>query len=510
MRMASSCLAAASAFLFGIGVASAQKAQDTLRIAINDAVEVFSPYDRPNEETAPFYSEVNPTFLRRDEYTDKLSSDYATSWKRIDDRTLEFEIRDGITFHSGNKLTADDIAYMVNWASDPNVKLPNKGTFLLFEGAEKTGPNTVRIRSKAVYASDLTALAYRFYVFDSQVHKNLQNTADYGRVSGSGTGPYRMASLDRNKGVVLERFEGYKGDPKYSRAPIKRIVGIPIPDSQTQQAQLITGGIDVLRNVSADTAKELAKNKELSVTSVPSGTYLYIHMDSIARSGVKELTDVRVRKAIVMAINPKEIAENFIAGADKAEIMETVCFKWTTACSWSTKPYAFNPEGAKKLLAEAGFPNGLDLQFFVHAPYKDAAEAAAGQLRKVGIRTSVQPLTISVYFKKRDEGELSLFMAVRPTGSFPEALSAFDSFFAEKRDYWRDPFIHEVWKKGVGEIDPVKRGEILKPALDRMNTEAYVLPLTSVPTVFVTSKSVRVERNLAQSGDITVSDFFWN
>jgi len=510
MRTASTGLAAASVLLLGTGFASAQKAQDTLRIAINDPVEVFSPYDRPNEETATFYSEVNPTFLRRDEYADKLTSDYVTSWKRVDDRTLEFEVREGITFHSGNTFGADDIVYMVNWASDPNVKLPNKGAYRFFQGAEKVGPKTVRIRTKEVYASDLTALAYRFYVIDSQVHKSLANPTDYGRVSGSGTGPYRMASLDRNKGIVLERFDGFKGDPKYSRAPIKRVMGIPIPDGQTQQAQLATGGIDVLRNVGADTAKELAKHKDLSVTAIPSGTYLYIQIDSINRSGAKALTDLRVRKAIVMAINRKEIADNFVAGSDKAEIMDTVCFKWTTGCSWSTKPYPFDPEGAKKLLAEAGYPDGLDLEFFVHAPYKDAAEAAAGQLRKIGVRTTVQPLTISLYFKKRDSGELPLFMAVRPTGSFPEVLATFDSFFTGPRDYWKDPLILDAWKKGAIEPDPAKRGEILRPALDRMNTEAYVLPITSVPTVFVTSKSVRVERNLSQTGDITVADFFWN
>ena len=510
MRTASICLVAASALALACGSASAQKANDTLRIAINDPAEVLSPYDRPNEEIAPFYTEIYQTFLRRNEHTNTLFSDFAKSWKRIDSTTLEFELRDDVMFHSGNKFSADDIVYTLNWAADPKIRLPNKGTFLLFDRAEKVGPSTVRIKTKNLYAADLTALAYRVFMLDSQVHKALENTADYGRTSASGTGPYKMASIDRNKGFVLERWDGYKGDPKAGRAPIKRVHGIPIPDVQTQTAQLVTGGVDVLRNVSADTSKELAKRKDLHVTVVPSGSYLYIHIDSIARSGVKPLTDVRVRKALVMAINPKEIAENFIPGGDKAEIMETVCFKWTIACSHSTKPYPYNPTEAKKLLAEAGFPNGLELPFFAHAPYKDPAEAAAGQLLKVGIKTSIQPLPISVYFKKRDDGELALFMGVRPTGSFPETLSAFDSFFAPKRDYWRDPEIHAAWKAGLGELDPVKRGALLRPALDRMNTEAYVLPISSVPTVFVTSKAVRVERNQTQTGDVTVSDFFWN
>lgn len=504
------CAAAVVSLLHIGSVAYAQKSNDTLRIAINDPIDVLSPYDRPNEESSPFFTEVYQTFLRRNEYTDTLFSDYFSSWKRIDPTTIEFELKDGITFHSGNKFSADDVVYTLNWAADPKVKLPNKGAYLLFDRAEKMGPTTVRIKTKDFYAADTTALAYRVYMLDSQVHKALDNTADYGRVSASGTGPYKLASIDRNKGMLLERWDGYQGDAKIARAPIKRIHGIPIPDGQTQTAQLMTGGIDVLRNVSADASKELAKNKELAVTAIPSGTYLYIHLDAIGRAGVKALEDVRVRKAFVMGINRKEITDNFIAGANAAEVIDSVCLKSTIACASSTQPYPYDPAGAKKLLAEAGYPNGLDLQFYVHAPYKDAAEAAAGQLLRAGIRASVQPLTISVYFKKRDDGELAIFMGVRPTGSFPEVLASFDSFFAEKRDYWRDPFIHAQWKLALAEGDPAKRAQIVKPVIDRLNTEAYVLPIATVPTTFVHSKNVRVERNLIQSGDITVADFFWN
>jgi hypothetical protein len=101
-------------------------------------------------------------------------------------------------------------------------------------------------------------------------------------------------------------------------------------------------------------------------------------------------------------------------------------------------------------------------------------------------------------------------MGVRPTGSFPEILSAFDSFFAEKRDYWRDEFIHSQWKLALGEGDVAKRSAIVRPVLDKLNTDAYVFPIASVPTTFVHGRNVRVARNLTQTGDITVADFFWN
>ena len=493
----------------GAAPAEAQKSADTLRIAINDPIDTLSPYDRPNEESAPFYNEIYRSILRRNDFTKTYGEEMVKSWKRIDPVTIEIELRDDLTFHSGNKVTADDAVYTINWASDPKVPLPNKGGYLWVKNAEKTGPYTFRVIAKQQSAADLTTLAYKFFLLDSKVHQGMAQSADYGRLSSSGTGPYRMVSLDRNKGVVLERWAGYKGTPKQGRAPIKTIIGIPIPEAQTQVAQLLTGGIDVMRNPPYDTVNELAKNPDLGVTSVPSGTYLYIHLDSIGRAGVKALSDVRVRKAIVMAVNRDEIAKNFIAGGKSAEIQDTVCMKFSTACPKTVSPYPYNPTEARKLLVEAGYADGLELPFSVHAPYKDAAEAVAGQLLKVGIKSSIQPMGISVYFKKRDDGELAMFMGVRPTGSYPEVLAVFDSFFIEKRDYWRDPVILAAWKAAEGEMDADKRAAIVKPALDRMNEEAYVLPIASVPTVFVHRKNVKVERNLTSASDSNVEDFFW-
>jgi peptide/nickel transport system substrate-binding protein len=481
-----------------------------MRIAITDPLETLSHYDRPTTESAPIYSEVYQTLVGRDEYKNQIYPILAKSWKRVDPTTWEFELRDDIVFHSGNKFTADDIVHIFTWAADPKNPLPSKGPYLWIDKVEKTGPYSVRIRGKQPYAADITSLAYNLTVYDSVVHKGLANTADYGRVSGSGTGPYRMTSFDRNKGITIERFDAFTGDKTYIRTPTKRIQAIPIPDAQTQVAQLLTGGIDMIRDTSADLHKELAKNPALRTSSMPSGTYVYIHIDSIARSGFKPLTDVRVRKAFVMAVDRKAIADNFVAGGDKAEVMDTICFSWMTACAWSVPPYAYNPAEAKRLLAEAGYPNGLEIPFWVHAPYRDIAQAVSGMLREVGITAAAQPLTIGVYFKKRDDGELTTFIGSRPTASLPDILFAMDSYFNPRRDYWRDDAILAAYKASAVEIDDAKRTALLRPVLDRINEQAYVLPISSLPFTFVHSKDVRVERNLGRAAFITVADFFWN
>ncbi len=508
--MRSTCLALVSAALVAAGPAWAQKSKDTLRIAINDSFNVLSPYDRPFDEASPFYQLMYQTLVRFNEHKGQYIPELAKAWRRIDDRTLEFDLQENRTFHSGNPFTADDVVYTLNWATDPKVQIVNKATYTWLDHAEKLGPYKVRVVAKSPDALDLASIAYRNPIFDSKVHSALANTEDYGRVSGSGTGPYKLTNLDRNTGVTIERFEEFKGDRTYNRAPIKRIQGIVLPDLQTQTAQLLTGGVDVIRLVNADTQKDLAQKPGITISVLPSGTYLFIQLDAISRSGYKPLTDERVRKAFIMAINREEVTRTFVAGGDKAELMDTICQPTAIACSVSRKPYAYNPEEAKRLLAEAGYPNGLEMPFYVHSVYKDEAEAISGQLLKVGIKAPVTPLTISVYFKKRADGELPVFMGARPTANFPHAVYLLRTFFIGNLDYWNDDVIRGWMKQADVEFDPKKQADIVRPALDRMNEMADGLPMSTIPFVFAHTKDVKVEPDQASTGLFWMNDFSWN
>src|SRR5262249_7671384 len=128
-----------------------------------------------------------------------------------------------------------------------------------------------RLHLTEPFALDLLALAYRFFVEDSEVLAKLDNKEDYGRISAASAGAFKLVSMDRNKGAVVERFEGLAPHLKqYLRAPIKRIEIVQVHDMQTQVAQLLTGGLDLLRNVPEDMAKELEKNPNVAITPMKS------------------------------------------------------------------------------------------------------------------------------------------------------------------------------------------------------------------------------------------------
>lgn len=374
---------------------------------------------------------------------------------------------------------------------------------------EKIGPHKVRITTKAPTATDLGTIAYQLYIVDSKIHKTLKRPSDYGRVSASGTGPYRMVSIDKARGAVIERFDNYRGNKNYAKASIKRVVVTPMPDAQTQIAQLLTGGVDIIRGTQSDTAKQLTKNPKITSTNMPVHSFAYLMLDAAGRSKFKPMQDVRVRKAIMMGINRGPMVRNLVAGGESAELMDRICFKETAHCSGRNAPPSFDPEGAKKLLAEAGYPNGFELPLFVHAPIKVIGESISGQLRKIGIRSSIQALPISVYVKKRIAGELTAFVGIRPLGGFPDMSYVMDSFFRGSRDYWKDPVMSKIRKDGIKEFDSTKRSAIYRPALDRVNELAYILPISSLPAVFIHSNNVKVSRNPASAGSTDITDFSW-
>jgi peptide/nickel transport system substrate-binding protein len=489
--------------------AMAQKSADTLRIAVTDWWSTLDPYQFPLDEAAVYYKTVYETLVSFDERTQTVKPRLAKSWTRPDDRTIEFTLRDDVKFHNGDKFDADDVIETMKYLADPKVLIRFKDLYVWPEKVEKLGPYKIRITAKKPFATELLVFAYRFWIYDSKVLNKLQNKADYGRVGAVATGPYKVVSLDQQK-MVLERFDDYYDKTGPYQAHIKRIVVTAMPDRQTQIAQFLTGNIDLIRNATADTAREIAQMPGPVVTPRHNGLLMYVTLDAKGRSDNKVMTDQRVRKAFMMAFDRKALAKTVIPGGEIAEILDGICVKADVGCASSTSPPAYDPEGAKKLLAEAGYPNGFDMELDAHEPVRETAEAIAGQLRKVGIRASVRPLPLSLYVRLRGEGKFTAFVGFYPTSVQPDMDNIFDFFFDGNRDYWSDPVIQKAQKDGIAELDAEKRADIYKVGIDQVNKMNYILPLADLPLVFIHNKDVRVGDNKLSPIDTQVVDFYWS
>ena len=139
------------------------------------------------------------------------------------------------------------------------------------KSVEKLGRYKVRLTGKKNRATDMADIAYRFEMLHGKSLMGLERKSDYGKVTPYGTGPYKIKFVDRNKGILVERVADYYGDAGYGRAPVKFVHGIHMPDKQTQKAQLITGGVDMLRDVTADDARNFVTLPGIKATPTPTG-----------------------------------------------------------------------------------------------------------------------------------------------------------------------------------------------------------------------------------------------
>jgi peptide/nickel transport system substrate-binding protein len=508
LKFAGAVAALLVAILVAPAPSHAGRADDTLRIAATDWWSTLDPYQFPQDEAAVFYRTVYETLVSYDERAHKFVPRLAKAWQQIDSRTMEFELRDDVKFHNGDAFSADDVVATIDYLIDPNVRLRFKDRYDWVEKIEKLGPYKVRITAKTVFATALQTIAYRFFILDGKVLATLQNKADYGRLSPITTGPYKIVSMDQTK-MVLERFDGYYNKDGPFQAHMKRVIVTPMPDRQTQIAQFMTGNVDLIRNPTADAARELASVPGTQITARHNGMLMYVTLDALGRSDNKAMKDPRVRQAFMAAIDRKELAKTVIPGGEIADILDGICVPADISCASTTKPPAFDPALAKKLLAEAGYPDGFDLEFDVHEPIKEIGEAIAGMVRKVGIRASVRPLPLALYVRMRGEGKFTAFLGFYPTNAQPDMDNIFDFFFEGNRDYWADPLVKQAQREGAVEFDDEKRTSIYQKAIDQVNKMNYILPVADLPMVFVHSKEVHVRENRLSPIDVEICDYEW-
>lgn len=491
--------------------ALAQKSKDTLRIGFVDPIEPADSYFFSKPEQGVITRSIYDGLIHFDDINGKFRPLLAKSWKWVDNMTLEMEIRDDVKFHNGKKFTMDDVMYQINWAIDPKSNHQQPRAVEWIKSVEKLSATKFRIHANKPDALALLRLAKSVWIFDSEQHAKFADKRDYGRKSFNGTGPYKITSFSENEGITAERVDSYNIGAYWKNASnIKRIQALAIPDNQARVASLLTDRLDVLKETSPDQTADLVKDPRFTSTALNGMNFTYFLVDATGRAGQKALTDVRVRRALFMAVNRQELAKNLLP--EGTQLMDALCFKFMTACGYTTQPPAFDPEGAKKLLAEAGFKDGFELQIADYMPETAAtALKVSGDLHKIGIKASIQKMTFTVLRKARDEGKLQALVAYYTMAGGPDASAGLDFFYREdSRDYARDKSLIVAMDKAAEELDEEKRRALYQTAFDRINDQSYVMTMTTLPTVFVHTKDIAIRPGSLEPYGALGRDFFWN
>ena len=320
-------------------------------VAVPSLATTMEPMgDNSNRISRIVYS-VFETLIRMDQDTGELKPGLALSWKRIDDRTVEFTLRQGVKFHDGGSLTSEDVAFSFGPERFNSEKAPGRviaAQFLdIVESVEADGPYKVIVRTKTPDPLIENRFASRMTEIISK--KAYLAAPDWERWSQApiGTGPYKIISFNLNNKLELGRFEDHWEAP----APVERLTFIEVPELSSRIAGLRSGEFDIISEVSPDQLPALEGADGVDVVGGPVENIYGLVFDTLSGPA---LADKRVRQAISKAIDRDALVASLFSG------------RTTAANSWQFKTFGelympefekrqYDPELAKKLLAEAGY-----------------------------------------------------------------------------------------------------------------------------------------------------------
>jgi peptide/nickel transport system substrate-binding protein len=424
---------------------------------------------------------------------------------------FRFKLREDVRWHDGRPFTADDVVYTIRWLTDPKTKIRFKAEFDWIKEARKIKPHVVEIESHKPYPAALMVLAIQAFILPQHIHEPLADKLVFGR-KPVGTGMYKVVSFDPNRGVVLEKNRDYHyGGTAKPASNIGRVEIKQIPDQGTQVAELLAGNIDVVRNVPFAEGAAIAKaDPRFEISISYSSSFYYMSLDALGRSGNKPLTDPRVRKALMMAIDREELKRVRTGQSVFDHNPKALCWDFQAGCSYNKTAPKFDPAGAKKLLAEAGYAGGFPVTISTFQSLRDYAEFVAGYLRNIGVKASVSPLTFAAYRKAQAEGQLEILVAGWNGGIGPDSGRTIAYFFrSSPRDYFGNAEIHKLAQQSLATTDEGKRKKLVSEVLDRSIDNAYVIALGGIPVPFLHRSDVKIGVGTIQPFALSFSKLNW-
>lgn len=392
------CALALLALALAVAPGHAQ-VKDALVVDLPNDAATLDPHLQWDTDSYTIYRNIFDNLVTRDQ-DGKIVPQVASAWRYLDDTTIEFDIRQGIAFHDGSPLTAEDVAFSIRRIIDPNLKSPQLSQFDQIVSAEPAGPGKVTVKTKTPYPALFAQLVKLSVVPKAAVEKLGDQKFNLEPV---GSGPYKLQTWQKGVQTTLVANETYwRGKP-----PFKTVTFRVVPDVSTRVADLRTGRADIVRQLGPDEASALKGDPQLKVLSVPTERIGYMFINALAGP----TADVRVRRALAHAIDRGALIEALLGGYGKPVnvVLTPANFGYVS----DVKGYEYDPAKAKALLKEAG-AEGASLSFLTSPAYdRRIVEAIQQMLQEVGLKVEIVALDHPTFLRRRqgrpdEAGSLSL------------------------------------------------------------------------------------------------------
>jgi peptide/nickel transport system substrate-binding protein len=375
----------------GASQAAAQPAR-TLVIDTTAEAESLDPALVAQASGFSVISSIFDNLVERD-YSGALVPMLAESWTLPDPNTIEFKLRQGVTFHNGEAFNAAAVKYSIERMLDPTLNSPLAAAWpKSFQSVEVVDDATVRFHLSQPDATIFDALA----VGGAMVAPNYysSNSEDFLASHPVGTGPFKFVDSVRDDHTTLAANPGYWGVDTYKGTPlVPTVVFRPVPNAGTRVADLLNGTADMIFDVAPDDIATLQGRANEGFQVVAGNPAKLQFVQFMPKKATDPLADRRVRQALNMAVDVNAIVTNLFGSLGKRQ--SSPIMEGALGYDPSVSAYDFNPTFAKQLLADAGFPDGFSATMdLASSDNPTEAQAVIGYLQQVGV--TVQPKTLEL------------------------------------------------------------------------------------------------------------------
>jgi peptide/nickel transport system substrate-binding protein len=463
-----------------------------LRIGLSADVTTFDPHFVAAQPNLTAAHHVFEPLMHVDERGRPVP--VLATWRNPDPLTWEFTLRKGVKFHDGSELTTEDVVFSLE---RPLAIKGSPGSFATYVkpivAKQIVDRHTLRLKTATPYGAIPQDLAEVMIV--SKKHAQNATGADFDSGKAAiGTGPYRLARFARGDRVELVRHDQYWG----GKLPWDKVTLVIVPTDPARTAGLLSGELDAIENVPTADLARLRKNPGLRLEQSVSWRTVFLHLDQYRDQppgvlslqgkplGRNPLKDARVRLALSKSINRQAIADRIMEGValPAASVVSPSMFGHNPAL----KPEAYDPEGAKKLLAEAGYPGGFAVTLAApnnrYVNDEQVAQAVAQMFARIGVKTKVEAMPIAAYFGKARNREFGIAMLGWGTLAGDLGLRSLMATPAPDKGYgawnwagYSNPKLDALVERSLGTVEPAKREALAREAAALAAADVAFIPL---------------------------------
>lgn len=445
---------------------SAEPVKDTLNYAINGDITCLDPITLTDGASATVWHQLYDTLFVYDE-NNNVVGNLAESWAFNDDGTeLTIKLVEDVKFHNGDVLTADDVVFTLDYIYN-NTTLTS--TLTNYESAEAVDANTVKIHYTSPFGAALAQLtSYSTNIVNKKYFDEV-GIEGYDKAP-IGTGPYKFVSRTAGEKIELTAFEDYFKGP----ASIKTVTIRVLTDPSAAAIALQSGDIDVIQTPSVDQRDTLKASKGIAWDETMSATTVFLMVNNTDPI----LSNEKVRQAIWYAIDKQTLVDGALDGL--GQTLETLApGAVANGYDENFRGLGYDPEKAKQLLAEAGYPDGVTITIptiVSSDTYNKPTTVLQEMLSKVGIDLEIEGLERSAWIAQVGSGTYPITVM---TWGVPSLDADFYTRLLVTGSYLHidSPEIDELLSKGATEMDPVARKAYYMEINELIRDHAYLIPL---------------------------------